>query len=297
MSRRYLVRTLLATLSTAALAVGIMAPSVHAAPGISTSTAHTYQLKGSVTLIASPQAYAATSGAQFFDVSSMPLHVVQSSYYVVEGQQEGGVYHYQYELVAARGTFASAIELAFNLTTHTQLIEVGVPTADSLAAIPTMPNGSSHSATDTIGLKTRPQQQSSPLTIRSTSGWYYTAWYDPANLVMTEVKDTINYSYDGFYVTSFNGSDWRNWGWDGWGEVSHSIGSYFNSNHTSATVWTYDHFRNGVFCLFNPATDVYYSDNNVVAHGNGGVGGYVNTWDSGGCSSWLHPSSTVGGGA
>ena len=79
MSRRYLVRTLLATLSTAALAVGIMAPSVHAAPGISTSTAHTYQLKGSVTLIASPQAYAATSGAQFFDVSSMPLHVVQSS--------------------------------------------------------------------------------------------------------------------------------------------------------------------------------------------------------------------------
>ncbi len=158
-----------------------------------------------------------------------------------------------------------------------------------------MQNVNTHSSVSMVAGKAPTPRQSLVASNSSSSGWYYTTWYDPVGFVMTEVKDTINYSFDGFYVDSFNGSDWRNWGVDGWSEVSHSIGSFYNSNHTSATVWTEDHFRNSVFCAGN-TTDVYYSDNYVAANGNGGIGGYKDTWDSGGCSTWLHPASTVGGG-
>lgn len=294
MKRRSLTRAFAATVTGLGMALVMLAPSAHAAPVGAQSTARSFQVNGQVTPITSPQAYAATPGAYFFDVSHMSLHISQPVYYVVTGRLSGGLYHYQYELVAAPRSYASEIEVAVNPITHTQLIEVGVPTAASLATIPTTLAASTRSATSSATAPSASRQLRA--LSRSTSGWYYTAWYDPANLVLTEVKDTINYTYDGYYINSFNGSDWRNWGWDGWGEVSHSIGSYYGSGYTSATVWTYDHFRNGVFCAFN-ATDVYYSDNNVVAHGNGGVGGYVNTWDSGGCSTWLHHSSTVGGGA
>jgi hypothetical protein len=101
---------------------------------------------------------------------------------------------------------------------------------------------------------------------------------------------------NGTYVDS--ASYWDAWfdQWDGWYQAQHSNGYYWGSNYTSITAWTYAVHENDVFCALQ-STYVTYSDNNLVAHGSGSVGGYVSTWDSGGCSSWLHYDSFVSGGA
>jgi hypothetical protein len=291
LAARTLAAALLATLAALLIA---RTPASAAPAGVAGHGAPSFSVSGSLRPIAAPAAYR-TRGAVFFDNTHVPLRLQTTAYYVVVGQRKGDHYEYPYQLVAARGSTVAAIEIAANFTAHTQLIAVGMPTAASLAATMGATPTGGQSATSAAPGGSR--ATSLGRLSASTSGYYRTVWHDPINIEVNEVKDTINFTYDGVYVDSFGGSDYRWWlSGDGWGEASHSIGSYWGSNYTSGTVWTYDHFTNGIFCAFQ-TTHVYYSDNNVVGHGSGGVGGYVNTWDGGGCSGLLSYYSVVSGGA
>ena len=288
---RHVVAPLLAVL----VALFVALAPVGAAPGPSAARSATpsFTITGAVMPIADPAVYR-TSGAIFFESAHVPLRLQSATYYIVVGRLTQGHFEYPYQLTAARGSAVGAIELGANFTTHTQLIAVGVPTSASLAMVMGLAPAGGQSATSTVAGGSHTAAPS-PLTA-STSGYYRTVWHDPVGIEVNEVKDSISFTYDGIYVDSFGGSDYRWWlSNDGWYEASHSIGSYYNSNHTKATVWTYDHFANGIFCLFQ-TTHVYYSDNNVYGFGSGAVGGGVNTWASGGCSGLLSYYTVVGGG-
>ena len=162
------------------------------------------------------------------------------------------------------------MEMAANPSQHTVLLAVGTPTPASLKDASKLPQGSTATGTTPEAHASVTPAGQDP----SQSGYFETVWETPAGVTQNLVKDSISFNYDGTYVDSYSGSDYRWWWSDiGWYEQSHSIGSYFNSNYTSATVWTYDYF-----CAFGCSTYTKYSDNNVVAHGNGSVSGYVNTW-------------------
>lgn len=282
---------MLMSLVTSVLFLMTATQGVLAAPQPTSS----YIVRGTITLIASPQAYAATPGAQFFDVSQVPLHLAQPAYYVVTATVIKGIYQYQYELVAERGSVVGSIELAINPNTHTQLIEVGVPTADSLAAVDAARPSGGSSDTQPIVAQTRPQHASLVSANLSTSGYYRTVWMDSRIQEVNEVKDSISFTYDGTYVNSYSGSDYRWWG-PVWSEDSHSIGSFYNSNHTTATVWTHDHFGNSASC-WPSYNEIYYSNNSVIGYGSGAVGGKVSTSAYGACAWELSYWTEVSGGA
>lgn len=279
----------LATLLTPATCLLLSTQLVQAAP----QPAPSYSIRGAVSRIASPQVYAATPGAKFFDVSRVPLVISQPVYYVVHAAVVDSVYQYQYELVAAHRTVVGSVELAVNLSTHTQLIEVGTPTAASMAAADRSSPTSGQSATQSI-VGQSPATQLAAAT-SSTSGYYHTVWVDSGIRWVTEVKDSISFGYDGTYVNWYSGSDYRWWG-PGWSESQHSIGSGYNSNYTTATVWTHDHFGSSAYC-WPSYNEIYYSNNNVVGYGSGAVGGRVSTSADGACAWALSHWSEVSGGA
>ncbi len=290
MTRRYVFAVLAAILT---LAIPILSPiqTLHAEP----LPLPSFSIRGAITQIASPQLYMASHKAHFFDVSRLPVRIPHPVYYVVSAEVVNGILQYQYDLVAAHGTVVTEIEMAISSSDHTQLIEVGVTSAyspsDAMLARPT----TGHSAMQTNTSQPRPEStQFMPLST-STSGSYLTVWVDAKVREVTEVKDTINFTYDGTYIDSYSGSDYRWWG-PGWGEDSHSIGSYYNSNYTDATVWTHDHFGSNVYC---PGTynEIYYTNNHVVGFGSGAVGGNKTTSADGACSFMLSNWSQVAGGA
>jgi hypothetical protein len=100
------------------------------------------------------------------------------------------------------------------------------------------------------------------------------------------VIDEAHWSYDGSHVSALTGNDGRQWlSANGWSEISHSIGAYYNGAHTVGTVYTNDHFRTSSWFPLPicGTTDVYYSANNVYGFADGHVGGGVNTWQTGTC--------------
>lgn len=121
----------------------------------------------------------------------------------------------------------------------------------------------------------------------STSGYFQTVWYDPVGITLSEVKDNISFSYDGTYVDSYSGSWYLYWDSNtGWYYYNLSNGGYITSAQTAATQYTDVVFQNDTFC-FGQTTVTYYNPNEVVAHGDGSVTGWVNTWSDSpgsGCS-------------
>lgn len=293
MYSRSIVRACAAALALMALVLGAgIAQAAPATPLCGTAPGAP-MIIGPVHCITSPQVYQ-TPNAQFFDVTHLPLHLIAPSYYVVDSQFVSGHYEYAYDLHAPHGSVVAAIEVAIDPVAHTELIEVGVPTADSSTAPQAPATGGSSATSETAGMA-RGNAVSPLFSPRSTSGFYRTVWSGSLGIEANEVKDTINFSYDGTYVDSFNGSDYRAWS-GAWGEQSHSIGTYYSNNNTRGTVWTYDHFYSGSYCWPLGGSDVYYSDNNVYGFGAGDVGGHVSTWQDGNCSWSLSYYTQVGGG-
>ncbi len=241
------------------------------------------------------------NGAQAINNQNVPLQLSDTKYYVVHGvQQSNGQYAYPYNVASPHGQYIGTEEIAINPTNHTQLIEVGVASPASVAAVP-QPRGSQ--ATSTVGSLTDPNPGTG--TDPSTSGYYEVVWHDPIDASMTIVKDNISFTYDGTYVDSFSGSDYRWWySDDGWFAYGHSIGSYYNTSaDEEATVWTYQMFQNNVFgnvvptCGEKGDTYIAVDDNNVHAYGNGSVTGQVNTYAYGGCYGYLGYYTITSGGA
>ncbi|WP_069804521.1 hypothetical protein [Thermogemmatispora onikobensis] len=133
MYRQSIMRACGAALALMALVLG--AGVAQAAPATPTCgmTRSVPMIVGPVHCITSPQVYR-TPNAQFFDLTRLPLHLLAPGYYVVDGQAVGSHYEYAYDLHASHGSAVAAIEVAIDPVAHTELIEVGVPAADSSTA-------------------------------------------------------------------------------------------------------------------------------------------------------------------
>ena len=110
---------------------------VFAASGTQTSTPTVHgMVQGTVEKV--PALDAKNFGGTKFDVSKVPLVLINPQYFVSHGQpsQKGSQHGYDFQyLVKVKQGQAGVIELAYNSQTHSQLIEVGVPTAASVAAM------------------------------------------------------------------------------------------------------------------------------------------------------------------
>jgi len=118
-------------------------------------------------------------------------------------------------------------------------------------------------------------------------GFFSTFWTDPIGITVNSVIDEAKWYYNGSNVSSLTGGDGRQWlSANGWWEVSHSIGAYYNATMTVGTVWTNDNFRTSSW-FPSPTcgtTNTYYQANNAYGFANGTIGGGVNTWSTGSCA-------------
>lgn len=239
-------------------------------------------ISGQLTPVETPSQLKTASTRSFTPASDL-LEAAGIRYFVVTGELVGTHYTYPLQFTANKGQKLGVVELSSDPVAHIQVIAVGTPTA-KLTNPPTQQGTSrGQSQPKTTGVV--------PFT-SSGSRSFTTTWYDPVNLNVNWVKDTINFSYDGTIVTTFNGTDSRWWlSESGWFEAGHSIGSGYigagSNPQVQAAVYTYDHMQNNTFCA-GQTTNVYYSNNAVIANGNGSTSGSINTWDDGGCSTWLH---------
>lgn len=208
-------------------------------------------------------------------------------YFVVTGQLVGSHDAYPLQFTANRGQKIGVVEISSDPVVHTQVIAVGAPTDRLLN--PHTQQGSLQGQTQHETARVVPSRV---VPFSSGGRSFTTTWYDPIGITVNWVKDTINFSYNGTDVTSFSGYDNRWWlSNDGWYEASHYIGSGYTGagadSHIQAAVYTGDTMQNNIFCV-GQSTYVYYSNNAVLANGNGSTFGSISTWDGGGCSGLLH---------
>jgi hypothetical protein len=267
------------------LATGI----VVATPVVASASGTT--LRGAVSAIGNPAAFGASDTVWFMAPANAPL--VQPIYFVVQGTPKDGGFAYSFSIDSAPQSSAAVVEVAVNAQGQ-QLVAVGTPTATLTKELNRVPDASGSG---------QPPALPSGATLQAAAqshGWFYTMWLDPLNVDLNEVVDAIAWSYDGVHVTSFVGSSGWNWSsWNGWHPVGTPyVGSYYNSNHTWATVYT-----NARFETTSPfpsptcgTSDTYYYANNVYGGGNGQLSGGVNTWATSGCLFLLHyVAGTVSG--
>jgi hypothetical protein len=84
-------------------------------------------------------------------------------------------------------------------------------------------------------------------------------------------------------------------GGNGWSEVSHGWGKYYNAAKTVITVWTDAHHKTSSW-FPSPTcgtTHIYYDANNFYGGKTGGRSGGVNTWATGSCKGLLTFESMV----
>jgi len=170
--------------------------------------------------------------------------------------------------------------LAIDPTTCQQLLEQGTPNSTSLGI-------SKHLYTKST-------------TGDPTAQWTVnTTWYDPINVEVNHVSDTVNWNYDGTSVISYSGYDdpWQ-YSNTGWYNAAHLLQKYRSSTSwpsglPGAVVSTYDHMENDVFCAFI-TSNVWYANNNIEGIADGSVTGWGTYWADGSvCSNWLHYTWTL----
>lgn len=145
----------------------------------------------------------------------VPLQFTNTRYFIVKGHLgPDGEYRYPFKVKADAGVRVGGIELAINLTDHTQLIAVGIPTAASSVALQQRAG---------ISGPQYPQQTSSMSATATTStAPLHLIWKDPVNIWVAEVLTDLRYSWDGLQVSNCAWQDrWERWyGPSGWSRSS-----------------------------------------------------------------------------
>ena len=110
----------------------------------------------------------------------------------------------------------------------------------------------------------------------SKGAYCETGWNDFLGITVGIVWNFISFSYNGSQVTGYHTWDW----------IRHPFpdGDYFMANRqghmeTRGTAYGWSFVIEDAPAFAN--TKIYWDVNEVVAHGNGRVSGYVNTWASG----------------
>ncbi len=221
----------------------------------------------------------------FFNVANL-TPIENKSRLILQGTKTPTGCHYNISLHKnnTEGNITEVLrELAVNPTTCQQLVEQGTLSK---------PLSYKTDGTEFQNKIVFVNKTAKTTTVDSTAqATFKTTWYDPINIVVNYVSDTVNWNYDGTTVVPNFWSDarWPN-SLTGWYEVAHTFYPYYDSTHVRAS--TYDHMENDLFCALQ-TTNVWYQLNNVTGYANGASDGVVVSWDDGGCSTLLHYEITL----
>jgi hypothetical protein len=111
-------------------------------------------------------------------------------------------------------------------------------------------------------------------------GW----WEDVVGIDLTKVTDSIDWWWDGTYVSSVTCS--YSYSWDsttGWGLRDNNFYCQYNSGSTQGDSSSYVHFQNDLFC-WPISTSTYYNREHAYGKYNGALLGSFNTSKNGDCS-------------
>lgn len=130
--------------------------------------------------------------------------------------------------------------------------------------------------------------------LASSAAWHRTRHLDPPGLTVTRTKTNVDWNYNGGCVTSSSGHTANHY-WlaaTGWSKTSSSV----SGSRTCAGAYTtsYSFFRNGTFCVGQPATITRYAPNRIRGNADGSYTVSWTTTKSGGCNSWLSFQSHAG---
>ena len=217
-----------------------------------------WQIAGAARTLPSPYAYAATvtipetKNAIHFNMRDARYYQIPLSSHPPAVTVNPG------ETVAVR-------EIAANPARKTELVKIGVPTTN---VSPESPTPLAATAMRVVA---------PPGGDPSVSGAYCeTGWNDFLGITVGIVWNFISFSYNGSQVTGDHTWDW----------IRHPFpdGDYFMANRqghmeTRGTAYGWSFVIEDAPAFAN--TKIYWDVNEVVAHGNGRVSGYVNTWASG----------------
>ena len=278
------------------LVIAAFAALIGAPAGPAAAASPDFRLSGHVERISDPSAVA---NARMIPEAQRLIDIESPTYYAVKGDVIGKGVRFSFDLEATAGVPVAAIEIAHDPTGRQQILAVGRPTPDSLAKLEQM-QGSGQASSKTIAREARPEGASTLAIWRETHGFFSTFWTDPIGLTVNSVIDEARWQYNGVNVRSLTGQDLRQWMTaNGWREVSHSIGAYYNAGKTVGTVYTNDHFetRSWFPCPHAVDHDTWYQANNVYGFKDGHTGGGVNTWATGVCKGLLSVTAFASPGA
>jgi hypothetical protein len=228
---------------------------------------------------------------QLLPAAQRPVAILEPVYVLAEASTGPG--DLAIRLEATSGVPVAATTIAASLDGTSVVLAVGQPSREGLAFLQTLvadASARSDAAAMQSTSESAPDSVGALAVWRSTHGFFSTFWTDPVGLTVNSVIDEAHWQYNGSKVRSLTGNDSRTWlTANGWREVSHSIGSYYNAASTVGTVYTNDHFRTTSWfpCPNAGAHDTWYQANNVYGFADGHVGGGVNTWATGTCKGLL----------
>lgn len=245
-----------------------------------------YSIEGDVTQLESVNQF---NGEKVNSDFSPRLQNIQ--YYIVQGKfdKEHSAYKYDYTITKPEGVkeMIVATPYAYDKEQNQMLLEVGTTlTLDELGQA----EKEMDSITSTSDFMTRYSSYNNVIQAKRNAS-FKTIWRDPIKLAVNSVDTKMSYNVSGGKVTSYTATSNRSWlTASGWSEASHSLNHRFVTGGAEAK--TYARMQNSKFCVGQPTTYVYYNTNNLFV-GSAGISGNVNTYASGGCSSWLSYSSVL----
>lgn len=126
------------------------------------------------------------------------------------------------------------------------------------------------------------------------SAWHRTRYLDPPGLTVTRTTANVTWSYSSGCVTSSSGHTANHYwlGPTGWTKTSSR--ATYTRTCSAATTNGYAYYRNGTFCVGQPATYTQFSPVTIRGNANGSYTANWTTSKSGGCNSWLSFQSHAG---
>ena len=218
-----------------------------------------WQVTGMSRLVPNPRFYAGTTTLAA-PPQSVHFYMRDAHYYQIPLNQRS------VSITVSPGQTVAIREVALNTRQDTALVKIGIPSMKSLGKVAAAPMLQP-------AYRVGPPPGGDP----SISGAYTeTGWNDFLGITVRIVWDFISFSYNSSKVT----------GYHTWDYVRHPFpdGDYFMANSQghgetqgTASGWTFAIEDAPAFAN----TKIYWVVNEVTAHGNGRVTGYVNTWAAG----------------
>lgn len=218
-----------------------------------------WQVTGASRLVPNPRFYAGTTELAA-SPQSVHFDMRDAHYYQIPLNQR------PVSLTVNPGQTIAIREVAMNRRQDTALVKIGIPSTMSVNKVAATPMLSPT-------YRVPPPPGGNP---RVSGAYTETGWNDFLGITVGIVSNFISFSYNGRQVTSYHT----------WDQVRHPFpdGDYFMANSQghaeiqgNAAGWTFAIEDAPAFAN----TKIYWDVNEVTAHGNGRVTGYVNTWATG----------------